>query len=262
MRFAVFYSKKDLAGINIKKQLNRYFLPQIPIFELKKETIYSENLDSFSLKNIDFIIFASKHKSKEKRKTLSLHAPGNWRSADFGGKPGKVCLTSAFVLKYLFKKLNENINQLPEYEATLECTHHGPYIKKPCCFIEIGSEEEQWKDEKAAEVIAKTISSLQDYGPNPEWIPAIGIGGPHYCPNFNKVQLNSNYAIGHIIPQYALPLTKNMLQEAEEKTKEQVQIVLLDWKGLGKSEDRNKIKQILEESGLKFKKTSRIKKQN
>ena len=38
--------KKDLAGINITKQLKQIsFTPNIPIIELKKESIYSENID-------------------------------------------------------------------------------------------------------------------------------------------------------------------------------------------------------------------------
>ena len=42
MRFAITYSKQDLAGINIIKQLKKMsFLPKIPVIELKKQTIHS-----------------------------------------------------------------------------------------------------------------------------------------------------------------------------------------------------------------------------
>lgn len=259
MRFAVLYSKKDIAGKNIAEELKKFFLPHIPIIELKKETIYSENIDKDSrLKNIDFIIFASRHASKEARKTLSLHAPGNFRNADFGGKPGKVCPTSALILKYLFQEFNKNNNS--DYELTLECTHHGPYIEKPCCFIEVGSSEQQWRDKKAADVIAKTIASLQDYEKNLKYKITIGIGGPHYCPNFNKIQLNSEYAIGHIIPEYSLPLIDSLLKEAIKKTEETVNTAILDWKGLGKSEERQKVLEIIKKFGLEIKRTSKIEK--
>ena len=264
MRFAIAYSKKDLAGINIINQLKQIsFTPQIPIIELKKETIYSKNIDKLpELKNIDFLVFASKHASEKKQPSLSLHAPGNWRGADLGGEIGKVCSTSSLILKHLFQELNKNAEEanLKNYEVTLECTHHGPYLEKPCCFIEIGSSEKQWQDEQAGKIIAKTILSLQDYNPNKEYIPSIGIGGPHYCPNFNKIQLNTNYAISHIIPSYALPLTENMLKQAEEKTIEQVQIILLDWKGCGKSEQRQQITEIIKQSRLKYKRTSEVEK--
>lgn len=260
MRFAVLYSKKDLAGINIAQHLKKIFLPQIPIIELKKESIYEDNIDKIpELKNTDFIIFATKHRSEKERKTLSLHAPGNWRSAELGGKSGGVCLTSALVLKYLFQELIKNNNS--DYEVTLECTHHGPYIEKPCCFIEIGSTENQWQDKQPAQIIAKTLASLQQFKKQKYKI-AIGMGGPHYCPNFNKIQLSekSKIAISHIIPEYNLPLTKPMLEQAIQKTKEPINLFLIDWKGCGISQQRQQIINLLEQLNLKYKKTSEIEK--
>src|SRR3989344_4827671 len=209
MRFAIVYSKKDRAGVNIINQFKKIgFLPQIPIIELNKETIFSDDISIKKypqLKNIDFLIFASKHKSEKKESSLCLHAPGNWRGADFGGEPGKICFTSAFILKYLFQELNKNAKDLSNYHITLECTHHGPLIEMPCCFIELGSSEKQWNDEKAIEIIARTIISLKNFKLNPKWIPCIGIGGSHYCPSFNKIQLKTDYAISHIIPEYCFP---------------------------------------------------------
>ena len=267
MRFAIVYSIKDKAGINIVNQLKKFnYLPHVPVIELKKETVFSEDLNKKKypeLKNIDFLVFASKHQSKEKTPSLSLHAPGNFRNADFGGKPGKVCNTSAFVLKYLFQELNKNVNESEEiknkYQITLECTHHGPLIDIPCCFIELGSSEEQWGDEIAASVIAKTIASLQNFEANKSWIPAILIGGPHYVPSGNKIQLNSEYAISHIIPEYVFPLTESMLKETIEKTMETLNTAILDWKGCGKSEERQKTINLLNQLGFKHIRTNNIK---
>jgi D-aminoacyl-tRNA deacylase len=272
MRFAIVYSKLNSAGKLIAEEFQKLaYAPQFPIIELKKETLYSDDLTPEKypeLRNIDFIIFTSTHKSAKGNPSLSIHAPGNWRSADLGGHPYKICPTSAFVLKYLFQNLNkiyeENKQNLKEeYQITLEVTHHGPLIKIPCCFIELGSSEKQWQDKEAAKILAKTLVTLQDY-PNKNninnWIPSIGIGGPHYAPNFNKVQLLSNYAISHIIPEYSLPLTESMLKEAEEKTTEQIKEVLIDWKGCGKSEQRQKILDALKHLGYSVKRTSEISK--
>ena len=269
MQFAIAYHKKNQAGNNIVEQFKKLaFSPQTPIIELKKQTIFSENINTKNypqLKNIDILIFASTHKSEKGEPSLCLHAPGNWRGNDLGGQPGKICPTSALILKYLFQQLNKIYNQdkhtlNKSYNITLEVTHHGPLTEIPCIFIELGSQEPEWLDSKAAEIIAKTILSLQDYKPNKNHIPAIGIGGPHYAPVINQIQLNSNYAISHIIPQYSLPLTQPMLQQAEQKTKEQIQLVLVDWKGCGKSEQRQQITELLEKSGLEYKKTKSIKK--
>jgi D-aminoacyl-tRNA deacylase len=207
-------------------------------------------------------VFASTHRSEKGNPSLSIHAPGNWRGADLGGQVGKVCKTSAFILKYLFQKLNKNYigSGLSGYEITLEATHHGPLINIPCCFIELGSSEPQWRDEKAAEVLAKTIIELQNYEKNNEWVACIGIGGPHYCPGFNKIQLKTKYAVSHIIPEYALPLTETMLKEAEEKTQENINLAIIDWKGCGKSEERQKAINLLNQSGLSYKRTDQASK--
>ena len=265
MKFAVLYSKKDEAGINIAEQLKEFYLPQVPIIELKKESINCENIDETEeqLKNIEFIIFATKHRSESGKKSLSLHAPGNWRNADFGGKPGKICPTSAQALKFLFQKLNENAKQANyPHNITLECTHHGPLINKPCCFIELGSSEEGWKDKDAAKIVAKTIADFQNFttAQKSKIKTAVGIGGPHYCPNFNKIQISetSGIAVGHIIPEYALPLTENVLSEAIQKTREHTDILLIDWKGCGNSESRKKIIEILEKSGIPYERAERI----
>ncbi|MEK6886029.1 MAG: D-aminoacyl-tRNA deacylase [Nanoarchaeota archaeon] len=267
IKFAVLYSKKDEAGMNIAEQLKKFFLPQVPIIELTKDSIYNENIDDKDerLKNVDFVIFATKHQSKEGTPSLSLHAPGNWRNADFGGKQGKVCSTSAQALKFLFQKLNENA-QKENYpnKITLECTHHGPLITKPCCFIEVGSNESGWRDKKAAEIVAKTISDFQTFKlkPTKEIKTAIGIGGPHYCPNFNKIQLSekSNMAISHIIPGYALPLTESLLKEAIAKTSENTDLIIIDWKGCGNAESRSKVLEIIEKLGIAHERSERIEK--
>jgi D-aminoacyl-tRNA deacylase len=271
MKFAILYSKKDPAGVNIAEQLKNHFIPQAQIIELSKDTIYSEQIDEKEerLKNMDFIIFATRHKSSNPGKTLSIHAPGNWRNADFGGKDSKLSMTSALALKYLFQKLNENAFSLPEYRVTLECTHHGPLIlTKPCLFIEIGAGEAEWKDKKAGEIIAKTIADFQDFEKwkteenNKNIKVAIGVGSPHYAPNFTKIQASkeSNIAISHIIPEYHLPLNESMILEAIKKTIEHTDLILVDWKGCGNSESRQEVIKIIEKLGLAHERAERIEK--
>ncbi|MBR9706520.1 hypothetical protein GOV14_05775 [Candidatus Pacearchaeota archaeon] len=272
MRFAIIYSKANEAGPLIVEELKKLaFLPQVPIIEIpKKQVIFLQDINDKiypELRDIEFLIFASTHRSVQGNPSLSLHAPGNWRSADLGGESGKICMTSCFVLKHLFQELNKNAQLVPEvkekYEVTLEVTHHGPKTNIPCAFIELGSSEEYWKDSSAAKVLAKTIISLQEFDPKSKkdvWRPCIAVGGPHYAPVFNKVQLNSIYAVGHIVPQYALPLTENMLIESEEKTKEQVHSVIIDWKGCGKSAGRQNTVNVIEKQGLKWLKTKQIEK--
>lgn len=268
MRFALAYFKNNIAGNTIVNEFKKLgFFPQIPIIELKKETLYSDDISkNLEFKNIDFLFFASTHRSKKGNPSLCLHTAGNWRSADLGGKPGKICPTSAYVMKYLFIKLNEiaiNYELDNKYDITMEATHHGPFTEIPCCFIEIGSLEEEWRDRKAGRAIAETIISLENFDIKEikklYWIPSFGIGGTHYCPNFNKIQLKSKYAISHVIPKHSLPITNSIIKEAEEKTKEQIKEVLIDWKSIN-AEERNKIREVLDKLRLKYKRTSDVEK--
>ena len=260
-KYLIVASKKDLAGVNITTKLSKF--GKFDFYLMGGEIIHTENLDLEKINHYDFIIFASKHESKKKQKTLSIHAPGNWRPAEFGGERRKVCPSSAIFQKQMFETLNKQAKeyQIKDYNITLEATHHGPLIEKPCVFIEIGSTPNEWENRKAGFIIAKTISeTIKNFKENPYREIAIGIGGPHYCPNFSKVQLNSNYAISHIIPQYSLPVDEEMVKEAFEKTLEEIDFVLLDWKGLGKSERRQQVLDVLDSLNIQYKKTSEVKK--
>ena len=270
-KYLVVASKKDTAGVNITTQLSQFrenpvlsSMKQGPGFDfylIDTEIIDDSGIDKEKLNNYDFIIFASKHQSEKRERSLSIHAPGNWRNADFGGEPKKICKTSAQFQKQMFEKLNSNAKKhnLKDYKITLEATHHGPLIEKPCIFIEIGSSENEWRDRKAGFIIAITIRDLiKDFKVNPYNEIAFGIGGPHYCPNFNKIQLNSNVALSHVIPQYALPLTEEMIKEALDKTTEEVDFAVLDWKGLGKTEQRQEVINILDKLYVRYKRTSEI----
>lgn len=258
-KFLIIASKKDKAGINITTQLSQF--GDFKFYLRDEEIISDENLDHEKINQFDFIIFASKHQSAKKEKSLSIHAPGNFRTSDYWGVKGKLCPSSAQFQKQMFEKLQENYdkNSLNGYNITLECTHHGPLIDKPCVFIEIGSTETEWKDSKAGFVIAQTIrDTIKEFKPNPYNEVAIGIGGPHYCPNFNKIQATSNVAISHIIPSYALPLSEDMVKEAIEKTEEEVDFVVLDWKGMGTSEQRQQGLNVLDKLHVRYKKSSEI----
>lgn len=272
-KYLIVASKKDKAGINITTALSQFRPNPVlasmsktekPVFDFylcEEEIIYTENLNLEKIRQYDFIIFASKHQSEKKEKTLSVHAPGNFRTANFGGIQEKVCPASAQFNKFVFEKLHANAkkHELKNYKVTLECTHHGPLIDKPCVFIEIGSSEEEWNDRRAAFIVAKTIEeTIEEFQEDAHREIAIGIGGPHYCPNFNKIQLNSNVAIAHIIPNYVIPITKEMILECVNKTTEEIDFAILDWKGLGKSEQRREVIDILEKNYIAWKKSSDI----
>jgi len=258
-KYLIIASKKDKAGINITTALSQY--GNFDFHLVEGETIYTESLDLWKIDKYDFIIFASKHASEKGGKTLSIHAPGNWKNADLGGKQGQVCKSSALFQKQFFERLHKNVDkyELKDYQITLECTHHGPLINKPCMYAEIGSTETEWNDRRAAFIMAKTIAeTIKNFEENPYNEVAIGIGGPHYCPSFNRIQKDSNIALSHIIPQYSLPLTEEMLKQAITNTEEEVDFAVIDWKGVGKKEQRDEMIALLDKMYVQYKRTSDI----
>ena len=254
MKYAIIVSEKDTAGMNIKKQLAEYKLnPNISLHTIKDDSINAENIDKEI--DADVLVFATKHKAKAGIKTLTCHTPGNFGKAEYGGRDGKLCIAYANLMKTAYLKLKENAKDT-DYRVSLECTHHGPYLDKPCMFIEIGSTEEQWRDEAIGKVMAKTIIDILN-SDIPNDAVGIGLGGPHYCDNFNKILERTGAALGHICPKYALEkLDETMLKQMFERSKEKPGFVILDWKGLGTEKQR--IVDLLKKMNIKFSRTDKV----
>ncbi len=253
MKTLIVGSKSDPASRNIV--MNLMELGNFNFHIIEGDMTEEIFLDMNKINEFDQIIFVSKHQSEKKEKTLSIHSPG---ILDI---PGKISMSSALFNKHLFEVLEKNMKEhdLSRYSLTLEATHHGPTLMKPSVFIEIGSTLTEWKDKRASFIIAKTIrDALENYEPSPYREIAIGIGGPHYCPNFNKLQLKSNVAFSHIIPKYK-KITEEMIKESLEKTYEEVDFAILDWKGLGSSEEREEVIKILDKNYISWKKINEIK---
>ena len=273
-KIAIISSSKDMASVNIRNCLIELFefnkaeekFNNNPVYEFNKiqnkliklyltnnELIHSENIDRQI--SADIFIFASKHRSKENTKSFAVHSIGNWGKAELGGQEARLCNSSAVLMKNLFIELNENAKRT-NYEVTMEATHHGPHVEKPAVFVEIGSTEEEWNNKENGKIIAKTI--MNGIGnENNNYKIAIGIGGPHYCNNFNKIILRTDIAISHVCPKYRLNyLSEEMIRQTIEKTKEKVDFIILDWKGLGAEKER--IVNILKNLNLEFKRNDKI----
>jgi D-aminoacyl-tRNA deacylase len=273
MDIAIVVSKKDQAGLNIKRCLldlfefkktdskfdgnDVYEFEGIRLYTAEQESIYCDNVD---LLPAEMIVFATKHQSASGIHSLSVHSPGNWGTAEFGGSDKKLCVAPASYLKAAMIALAKNAAEL-KYEIIQECTHHGPYITKPCFFIEIGSAVEEWTNRQAGEVIAETIIEVLQ-SELPKARAAVGIGGLHHTPNFKEIVLISDIAVGHVCPKYNLPfLNKEMLLQAIEKTVEKVEFIVVDWKGLGTEKERvvELVKQVASEKNIEWMKTRELK---
>jgi D-aminoacyl-tRNA deacylase len=267
-------SEMDIASLNIKEQiLKNYpfsetsntfqenptynaeiFEKEVTLVTLKDESVKAQNLPE-KFPNANLMIFVSRHSSQSGKPTLSVHAPGNFGEAELGGLPKTLSVAPAVAMQTALKALFHYKETFRlEYEVTFECTHHGPSLRVPTMFVELGSCPAQWTDLKAAEAVAHSaISAIANFNA-PENSAVLGIGGTHYNQRFTLMALVGEAVFGHMIPKYAVTLfDSEMLSQCVEKTLEEVPLAILDWKGI-KSEDKPKLLLALENAGLPFKK--------
>ena len=229
----IIYSLKDTAGLNIincilsmvdyeEKRIGDDYLlydcGSFAIVGIKERLIYADYVDEKLSKHLKFdeILFASRHSSKDGRKILTVHTTGNVSTADFGGKPYSVAKPAPNTMKNYALWLKDEMAGLEGYEFTMEATHHGPSeIKTPSAFFEIGSTEEEWRDEDAAMCVAKSmLRAIED---ERGWRVALGIGGTHYAPRQTEILLETPFTFSHIFAKYTFQgLTKEFLAEVIE----------------------------------------------
>lgn len=163
-----------------------------------------------SLVEPEVVVFLSRHKAASGTPSLSVHPIGNWNQAPYGGREGTVVPTRPRLMGGMLRTIAD---QDPEgYEVTLEATHHGPYLDAPTLFLELGSSQDQWDDEDAGRILARTVLEAEPLDAD----PVLWVGGGHYCPQLNDLVLSGELAPGHVIPNWATkdPITDQTLQMA------------------------------------------------
>ena len=200
----------------------------------------------------EYYVFASTHKSASNFPSLTVHTPGNWGSADLGGKPRTLNFAYASKVKVAAQKMLELSPSLPGWQVSVEVDHHGPSLARPVLFAEIGSTEKEWDNPLAGEIVAKAIAAAIR---SRETFPThVGFGGTHYAPKFTPRILNGGVAMGHMISGYSLERSgadEEMVRQAVEKNVEKIESVLVDWKGIRK-EAKDQLVKTLESAGIKW----------
>jgi len=276
MNVKILYWTQNPAAQNIMKQFKDLGV-DVPVFETEKDFLYLENEDisgapglGGSEDQIDLLIIPSTHKSVAEKKSLTIHATGNFGNADYGGEPRKLNPTNpgaiAVGLRSMARQVAAVSPQLSEFEVCMEVTHHGPTLDVPLIFIEIGSTEKQWSDEEAGKLVANAIKEIIEYlkpqtTNHKPLTNYIGFGGPHYAPGFSKKVIeNENIAIGHILPKYQQEnVTRDIIQQMLDGSN--AKKAVFDWDGM-KGEYRNKAVEILEELGIEWCKSGELNKTN
>ena len=276
---ALAVSEKDKAGMNIRQALlgtlpfeNRKESfsghavheaaingKTVRLYTLQEDTIHAEHLNrrladaGFSP---DLVIFLTKHQGGEGIRSLSCHAPGNWYAAEMGGSPKRLCVAPATMLKAAALALKAEAERLG-WLFSIEVTHHGPLMDAPVMFMEIGSTAAEWPLPEAGKAVASAVVAML-FVPYTERRAVLLLGGGHYSHYAEKIQLQSEYCLGHACPKFMIPhLDAGMVRQALERTLSSGKpIVLLDWKGLGAEKVR--IREMLDAEKIPWERTDKF----
>ena len=245
---AIVYSTTSIASYNIAKKIKELGVPNwAKMYEFSEDEI-DLPLDTVTEEQI---IVLSKHKSAAGTKSFTVHSLGNFAKAEYGGKEKTLVNSMPQIQTNLLRGL-EKENAF-EHLVCFEVTHHGPFTNKEVVFIELGSSEDEWKNESAAQTIAKVIIEYTMKETNDEIV--IGIGGGHYAPDFTKLALRKNYSFGHICPMYMLDkLDLDLLNQMVEKSG--ANSIVVDWKGL--KNYKEKVVELCEQRALPYERVQRL----
>lgn len=252
-----FYSTEDLAGRsaadalrmarpNQSLKLNGFPAWRFEGFNLVEISSWTVQFHDADLFEKDLVVFLSRHAAASGRPCFTCHVTGNFGPAnlDMGGRDGTLSRASAHWLKRFYLALQERTGN-----ASLEATHHGPALETPSLFVEIGSEENQWKKPENGVALAESV--LAALSRNDEGKAALCFGGAHYCSAFTPL-LDDGWALSHVASKHSVGfLTKGLVKQAVEKTVEPIEKVFLDWKGLP-AEKKKEIPAWCEELGLEW----------
>ncbi|MDZ7701944.1 MAG: D-aminoacyl-tRNA deacylase [Halobacteriales archaeon] len=168
---------------------------------------------------VDLIAFASRH-SGETGPLLTGHHTGNLGPAEYGGEPDAFAAAAPAALSATVAAFE---TAAPEgYGIGIECTHHGPTdVGAPSLFVEVGSDEAQWRDAEAATAAARAILSLRGVDPRTDRA-FVGLGGGHYAPRFTRIVRETDWSVGHIAADWGLraaaELDDDLLRAAFERS--------------------------------------------
>lgn len=195
---------------------------------------------------VESIIILSRHSSAADIKSLTVHPTGNFNDARLGGLPGQLSMSDPVGMSEALRKIRNNYSG-NVFSVTFEATHHGPLIKLPHYYVEIGTTKEQWEDPEALGAVCESIldrkrNSFKNY---------VGAGGGHYMPKVTSYALENEVNIGHMIPKYQHDaLNYGIIKQSVDMTPN-CSGFILDRKGV-KSGVREIITNVSEELGLEI----------
>jgi D-aminoacyl-tRNA deacylase len=160
----------------------------------------------------DLVAVVSRH-AGDTGPLLTAHHTGNVGPADYGGEPQSFAPAAPAAHRRALGALSE---YAPDgYAVGTEATHHGPTdISVPFLFVELGSDEPQWRDNAAAEAVARATLALRGVKPRTERSVAV-FGGGHYAPRVERLVRETDWSVGHVAPDWGIETLDSLAARAE-----------------------------------------------
>jgi D-aminoacyl-tRNA deacylase len=135
---------------------------------------------------VEHVVVLSRHEMARPRPMVTAHTPG----------VGELSVAYAELKSWL---LREACAERPEgYDCSAEATHHEPDSRKlSVTFLEVGSTEAEWGDERAARALARAVAELPSFKPSGA-ATAMAVGDLHYSMLTGPI-LEGRLDVGHII---------------------------------------------------------------
>lgn len=232
----VLFSSRIEASVNPAKELMEWFSRKGERWEYGGHTLLDTRVEKildvpYSFET-DGLIILSTHKSAREYPALTVHVPGNWDSAEFGGEARTLNTVMGSRMKEVLRGLHAgNEKHALGWNVNMEVDHHGPTCGVPIMFVEIGSSEREWGNPVAAKIVAEAVMrALESDNACEGWFC---VGGGHYSQEFTRMGLeDEKRCAGHILPKYGIEkLGMDTFRQAMEKSVEEVEGVLIERKG-------------------------------
>ena len=236
--------KNDPAGNNMAKFLSQDLEKMNGVFRGEKFDVLITTSPVISADwleekfDYDGYVFLSTHAAESGTLALTCHSTGNFDVAKFGGNSQQVAIPFPSFQKTYLQNLWKNRTDFPDFQITIEATHHGPTdLNKPSIFIEIGTTQKQWNDVELCNSIAQIVKKTFEK-PLQQFPFAVCFGGTHYSQKFTNEIINGKFALGTVIPKHAIEfLEQSLFQHIIERNID-AQVALLDWNSLGKNKQK------------------------
>jgi D-aminoacyl-tRNA deacylase len=149
----------------------------------------------------EMVVFVSRH-SGDTGPLLSAHYTGNFGDAKYGGSDRAVAPACPNAHSAVLDALREYAPA--GYEVGMECTHHGPTsVGAPAMFVELGSEESEWRDPEGARAVARAVLDLRGVDPRTDR-SLVAFGGGHYAPRPTRILAETDWSVGHVASEWGL----------------------------------------------------------